>query len=167
MQNFIRERKVFLDNYNASDLHHFENLLTDPDSMKYTGGPKSAETIEKLFIRFLNPQNLASDLIFAIRNENNDYIGHAALFHSNVCKENEREILFYILKSYWGHGYATEVGRLLLKVAFIKENFYSVLATLDTDHFASIKVCEKIGMKLKKIETDPDGEFLIYTADKA
>ncbi|MGE0632382.1 MAG: GNAT family N-acetyltransferase [Pseudobdellovibrionaceae bacterium] len=166
MQNSSSERKVFLDNYEESDRIHFSNLLSDPETMKFTDGPKSSEAIEKLFSKFLNREHLPQDLVFAARNENNEYVGHAALFKSDVCNDNEREILFYILKSYWGKGYATEVGQQLLKMAFECQSYEAVVATLDTDHFASIKVCEKIGMNQKKVSSDEFGSFLIFEVTK-
>lgn len=52
MQNSSSERKVFLDNYEESDRNYFSNLLSDPETMKFTDGTKSSEAIEKLFSKF-------------------------------------------------------------------------------------------------------------------
>jgi RimJ/RimL family protein N-acetyltransferase len=46
-----------------------------------------------------------------------------------------------------GHGYATEAGRVLLRIAFEHLNLHRVVAGLDARNVASARVLEKLGMR--------------------
>jgi RimJ/RimL family protein N-acetyltransferase len=56
------------------------------------------------------------------------------------------EIGYFLKRSAWGRGYATEVCKRLLQFAFQDVSLNEVVATLDENHVASKKVLEKSGM---------------------
>ncbi|MGE0527407.1 MAG: GNAT family N-acetyltransferase [Bdellovibrionales bacterium] len=89
-------------------------------------------------------------------------LGHAALFCSDICGDNETEILLYLRREFWRQGYATEAGKLMIAFAEGRPEICTVKATLDMDHVASIRICEKIGMHLLRKGCDEMGEFLVY-----
>lgn len=153
---------VFLDVYQDTDQALFSGLLTDPEVMAHVGGIKSPEAIEELFARARRAA-FKNDHIWAIRRRSDQaYIGHAALFKSDLCNEGEREILFYLLKPFWGQGYASQAGKLILDFAREQDNLIRVWATVDSDHMGSTKTCEKIGMTFCRKGVDAEGEFLIF-----
>jgi ribosomal-protein-alanine N-acetyltransferase len=53
------------------------------------------------------------------------------------------EIGFYLKRSAWGHGFATEVCRRLLQFAFGDTPLNEVVASFDVENVASKKVLEK------------------------
>lgn len=129
--------------------------------MSHVDGVKSPATINRLFDRFLGLTPTRDD-IWAIREtETNEYIGHAALFVSDVTAENEREILFYLQSKFWGRGLALEAVLLMFEHAR-QRRYAKIWATVDLDHGASIRVCEHAHMVLDRKERDEDGEFLVY-----
>ncbi len=58
----------------------------------------------------------------------------------------EIEIGFFLKRSAWGRGYATEVCKRLLQFAFQEVSLNEVVASVDEDNFASKKVLEKSGL---------------------
>lgn len=58
----------------------------------------------------------------------------------------EIEIGYFLKRSAWGWGYATEVCRCLLQFAFLKVSLNEVVASVDEDNVASKKVLEKCGL---------------------
>ena len=56
------------------------------------------------------------------------------------------EIGYFLKRSAWGRGYATEVCKCLLQFAFQDVSLNEVVATLDENHAESKKVLEKSGM---------------------
>lgn len=54
---------------------------------------------------------------------------------------------FIIARPYWGRGYSTEAARPVLEWALAQPNVYRVSAVCDTEHLASARVLEKIGMQ--------------------
>jgi ribosomal-protein-alanine N-acetyltransferase len=60
--------------------------------------------------------------------------------------DGDIEIGFYLKRSAWGHGFATEVCRRLLQLAFRDTPLNEVVASFDVDNVASKKVLEKSGL---------------------
>ena len=50
---------------------------------------------------------------------------------------------------YWGKGYATEASNALMDLAFMHMNINRFFATVDPENIRSIRVLEKLGMKLE------------------
>ena len=59
----------------------------------------------------------------------------------------EIEIGFFLKRSAWGRGYATEVCKRLLQFAFQEVSLNEVVASVDEDNVASKKVLEKSGLR--------------------
>lgn len=55
---------------------------------------------------------------------------------------------YSIVPSYQGKGYATEMGKAMVGWGLSQPNVKTVIATCDTDNFASKKVLEKIGFHI-------------------
>ena len=56
------------------------------------------------------------------------------------------EIYYNILPEFWGKGFATEVGKALVKFGFKELKLHKVEAGVQTENIRSIKVLEKLGM---------------------
>lgn len=150
--------------YTEADRSALTALLTDPEVMKHVDGVKSVDVIDRLFSRFLGLTPTA-DEIWAIRlTESNEYVGHAALFVSEICAADEREILFYLHKKFWGQGLAFAAASLMITRAQ-QQKHRRIWATVDSDHTPSIRICENLGMIFDRREHDDDGEFLVYRYD--
>jgi RimJ/RimL family protein N-acetyltransferase len=73
-------------------------------------------------------------------------IGYAGLRHADVGGRPEVELLWFLDADHWGQGYATEMAREAVRVAFEVLELDAVVAqTVDVNH-ASRAVMEKLGM---------------------
>jgi ribosomal-protein-alanine N-acetyltransferase len=73
-------------------------------------------------------------------------IGYAGLRHAEVGGRPEVELLWFLDADHWGHGYATEMAREAVRVAFDVLELDAVVAqTVDVNR-ASRAVMEKLGM---------------------
>jgi|SRR5580704_9422157 ribosomal-protein-alanine N-acetyltransferase len=54
---------------------------------------------------------------------------------------------FFLHKSFWGHGYATEACRALLGFGFKELNLHRVTAECFVEQTLSVRVMEKLGMR--------------------
>ena len=59
--------------------------------------------------------------------------------------DNDIEIGFFLKRSAWGQGYATEISRRLLRFAFEESPLTEVVATFEPGNDASRSVLEKSG----------------------
>lgn len=66
---------------------------------------------------------------------------------------------FYIDEAYRGNGYAGEAV-MLLKNLFLAHNMKSIIITNDPKNKSSMRVCEKLGAKLKEVVKVPDDHIL-------
>ena len=69
----------------------------------------------------------------------------------------EIEVGYHILKRYWGMGYAPEAAKLFLDFAIENQLAQNVIAIINVKNEKSIRVAEKIEMKLDR-ETEWMGE---------
>lgn len=67
----------------------------------------------------------------------------------------------YSIEEPWrGNGYAGEAVELL-KIVFIKNKMHKIIITNDPSNHESIRVCEKLGCKLKEVVKVPEGHELL------
>jgi len=100
-----------------------------------------------------------------ITKEDLQYVGHAGIYPRPTRKE-DWEFVYFLRRDAWGKGYATEIARRIIQYGFEDLRLPEVFATVDDDHFASIRVLEKSGMKFERFETDDDSRFSVYSVEK-
>ena len=79
-----------------------------------------------------------------IEKQTNHLIGLCGL---NPYKVNEPEIEWKLGVQYWGKGYATELGKQMIKEAFATTCINGIYGMTQPENVASRKVLEKIGMQ--------------------
>ena len=163
----MKTERLVLRFYTEKDKADLIALFTDAAVMKYVD--KGVLTIEqaeafwtKLFEK-LYPQKYN---IWAIsKSKDSHYVGHAGIYPRPTRKE-DWEFVYFLRRDAWGKGYATEIARRIIQYGFEDLRLPEVFATVDDDHFASIRVLEKSGMKFERFETDDDGRFSVYSVEK-
>lgn len=81
---------------------------------------------------------------------------------TNEARDRKGEIGYWIGKSYWNLGFASESLAAILKMAFVRSSFNRVFAKYMMNNPASGRVMEKCGMKLEGVlrqEIWKDGSF--------
>ena len=73
-------------------------------------------------------------------------IGYAGMRHDEVAGRPEVEVMWFVDPDHWGHGYATELAREAIRVAFEVLELDSLVAQTVTGNAASRAVMEKLGM---------------------
>jgi RimJ/RimL family protein N-acetyltransferase len=62
-------------------------------------------------------------------------------------QQRSGELAYVVHPDHWGHGYATEAARLILRFGFATLSLHRIFATCDPRNTASAHVMEKIGMQ--------------------
>jgi ribosomal-protein-alanine N-acetyltransferase len=161
----IETERLVLKNYAADEKENLISLLTDETIMKHVDiGVFSREKAESLWVKLIEnfyPQGIRT--IWAIfAKEDSRYIGHAAIRPRPIKKE-DWEITYMLKTGEWGKGFATEIARKLIEYGFGELDLTRIVATIDDDNFASIKVVEKAGMRFSHYEYDEEGRFSVYS----
>jgi RimJ/RimL family protein N-acetyltransferase len=78
------------------------------------------------------------------------FAGRAGLQHCDIDGVDEVELLYTLQFECWGRGYATEIGRALLDIAFDRVGVASVVAYARLDNERSRHVIEKLGFRYER-----------------
>lgn len=80
-----------------------------------------------------------------------EVIGYCGLFHfPDLAGQPEIEIGYRLARSFWGHGYATEAVLAVRDYGFNVLCLSRLVAMIDPQNVASIRVAEKAGMQYEK-----------------
>ena len=142
--------RLTLQELTLDDLENLHRLNSCPevDEFNTLGIPKNEEeTLQHLqrFIQALKVVPRASYNWKIVDRKTGDFIGAAGMNVSNN-RFKLGEIYYNILPEFWGNGYATEVGKGLVKFGFDELKLHKVEAGVQTENIRSIKVLEKLGM---------------------
>lgn len=137
-------RPLCMDDINT--VHAYASNLDNTNYMLFLPNETIAESME--FLRFVTlewQKELPSTYEFAIVLDN-IHIGTISISLDDTRQQGE--IGWILHKDYWNLGYTTEVAIAILDFAKNHLGLQSVVAHCDHRNLASIKVMEKIGMKL-------------------
>jgi RimJ/RimL family protein N-acetyltransferase len=158
----LRRGGLKLRSYREADRPGFLRLFTDTQVMARVDGPLSESAASALFDGILGlsalPPRVHSGWL--AEDSSGAHIGHGALLHEG----EDLEIGYLLFAEYWGQGHATSIAGLLLKHGRKKLGRERLIATVDTDHAASRRVLEKVGMRVLRVVPDADGDYLVYSS---
>ena len=157
-----------------TDIDIAVEMFTDPDVVKYIGGGvMSEDEIRQEMSTWTRRGGNGYIGIWCISNrETGEKYGDCYLLPipieeddtnwdlviPEIMPEGDIEIGYFLKKSAWGKGIATEVCRRLLKFAFEDTPLEKLVATIDDENHISKKVLEKAGLVYK-------GRMRAYTED--
>lgn len=84
---------------------------------------------------------------FAIRDENDYFIGGCGFHDFQIGQSHRAEIGYYLAKPYWGRGIMTAVVRGMCAFAFAELNLSKIAAHVFAPNLASARVLEKCGFE--------------------
>ena len=174
MKILLETPRLILRQITQADSDRLLKLNSDPDVMRYiSGGVVSTE--EEITKKFL-PDVLSyyqeyEKLGFwaVIEKSSQEFIGWVILRPESrfrlaqlldVVDPNALELGYRLQKSSWGQGYATEVSQALLDFVGSTGNYDKVIAWAIAENKASLRVMEKLGLKLEQQYIPGAADFL-------
>ena len=97
------------------------------------------------------------------RDDPGSFVGWALLIPQDTVGP-EIEIGWRLRREAWGQGLATEAARPVLRHAFATLRLPEVVAEIDPANAASLRIAEKLGMRLRGTVLHRDKPALRYTA---
>jgi len=157
LTQYLNTPRLILRPYQASDLAAFVALNADPEVRRRVGDPLTPTEATTRFQRFFagGPEDAWAITL----RESGLYIGHCWL-----VMRGEAELALLLVPGVWRQGYGTEVAVALLDHALIQRRYSRVVATVDADHPASIRVLERAGMRRECDRHDAHGVYFVYSA---
>ncbi|KRP66685.1 GNAT family N-acetyltransferase [Pseudomonas orientalis] len=146
----------------AEDLERLFAIFGDPQTNLFNpAGPMARiEDAQRLLGRWLQQWSSKGYGWWAIaRRESPDHIiGFGGIAPLDYLTARRINLGYRFAVEAWGQGYATEVGRDALALAFDTLGLPEVFGLVRPDHAASIRVLEKIGMQPFGLLDDVPGQ---------
>jgi RimJ/RimL family protein N-acetyltransferase len=113
-------------------------------------GPRTEEEVRVALERKLGDTAIRSEgdvlSLAVVLKENDEVVGDFIL--QLISEQHQQGEIGYIINpDHAGHGYATEAGRVLLRIAFQDLGLHRVIGSTDARNKASARVLEKLGMR--------------------
>jgi ribosomal-protein-alanine N-acetyltransferase len=145
----IETERTLMRRLTIEDANDFFNLNLDKEVLKYTGDiPFDNIQAAIDFLRHYDQYTKYGVGRLAVIDKTTlKFIGWCGLKFSP--EKNEYDIGFRFYRAYWNKGFATETAKKCLDFGFEKLNIDKIVGRAMKKNRASIKVLEKIGMKLK------------------
>ncbi len=141
--------RIDLRELTLDDLEAVHGVANHPDVYVYQPfGPSTTEEtlayLQGVIERGRENPRRDHTLAIALR-ETQELLGYASLWIISP-EFRQAEIGFFLHPSHWGHGYASEAARHLVRHAFEDLHLHRVYATTAPRNRASRRVLEKLGM---------------------
>ncbi|HEX5707639.1 MAG TPA: GNAT family N-acetyltransferase [Pyrinomonadaceae bacterium] len=149
--------------YRPEDVEESVAMLTDAGVMRFVGdGVLDDAGARAMFKRTFTHvyATIAFDVWAVCEKGGGEIIGHAEIKPRKGAEDVE--IVYLLRREAWGRGYATEIARRLVEYGFEDLKLRRVVATIDVENRASVRVVEKIGMRREGQYEDEHGTTLVY-----
>ncbi|MEH1934495.1 MAG: GNAT family N-acetyltransferase [Nostoc sp.] len=182
MNIFLETERLILRQFTEDDADNLFELDSDPEVVRLTtdaGQPPEYKIIqtEILPTYFAHYEKYDGYGCWAaIEKLSKAFIGwfsfepivHSSYFDPALANANDIQLGYRLRKAAWGKGYATEGSKALIFKGFSELETQDVLAVALAENLASIRVMEKVGLKLKKrfIYDENSQEVVLYTLKK-
>lgn len=146
----IETSRLLMRQERKSDAKDIYELLTDSEVMKYIGDGSiytgTLDDVEKeSAIHEIEWHNRKYGSLVIVDKNNRKFLG--LFFVISEPHTNDVQIGFWLKRSEWGKGIATEASFAVLDSIFFHTQLHLIVATVCRDNKASIRVLEKVGMK--------------------
>ena len=164
----LETERLFLRGFDVADAEFILALLNEPSFLRYIGD-KKVRTLEDATQYILNGPVASYErngfgLCLVELQETHTPIGMCGLLKREELPDPD--IGFAFLPDFWNKGFAFEAAAAVLKDARERLKLERVLAITNQDNEASIKLLQKLGLKIErviKLSTDSAELFLLAT----
>lgn len=163
---YLETERFVIREWNPDDAEALWKIMSDSRVHTYTGDkPWTLERTNK-YIKYLLDKNFRTLELFhgaCVLKENKTIIGLTGL-NPYMPKQPELEWQFGV--PFWGKGYATEVGKAVIKAAFASTDIELIYGMVNPQNKASMKVMEKIGMTCLGLQEFRGEQDMFYKVER-
>ena len=157
--------RLILRRFERGDLAALAALYADPEIRRYfpEGTLKERETAEELdWFLDGHPDDPRLGLWATIEKASGAFIGRCGLLPWEIAGCHEVEIAYLLDRRWWGRGLATEAARGLVAHGFDTLGLTRLIALIDAENAASIRVAEAAGLSFERMAEVGGGPCRIH-----
>ena len=150
------------------DLDDLTALYADPEVMRFLGGPRNRDEVQRVLTKYINEQQTYGHSFFAIvQKSDQGFIGQCGLLAQEVEGVPEIELVYVLARQYWQHGLAVEGISALKDYGLQTKGFPRVVSLIPPDNQASTYIAEKIGMHYERNVDQWGEQFRLYAISRS
>ncbi|WP_186575839.1 GNAT family N-acetyltransferase [Aquibacillus kalidii] len=151
MTAIIETNRLRLRKMNMRDKENLLKIFSDPETMRYYPNVKDQEeTIRWINWTINNYHTFRVGLWIVEDKHTGEFLGQCGVVPQKIDGMVQMEIGYLFIREKWGSGYATEAAKACRDYGFEKLKVDQLVSIIDPANHASVRVAEKIGMKLDK-----------------
>ena len=158
-----RTARVALREFTEADLDALATLMADQDQMAFYPAPRTRDEAKAWIDRNIGlykENGFGFWLMEAIAGR--DFLGYCGIRPLPIEGIQEVEMGWHTRKEFWGQGHATESAAACRDLAFTRFDIVRLVATIDPDHAASLRVATKIGMQRERTAVLDEWPCVVY-----
>lgn len=158
----LETARLILREMTPQDAEQAYLLNLDPEVIQYTGDIafESISEAGQFLENYDHYRKYSFGRWAVIRKADGAFLGWCGLKYTASLAEYDIGYRFF--KKYWNSGYASEAAQACLKLGFEKYGMPVIVGRVMKVNKASIRVLEKIGLKLDRSDRFEDTDWLIY-----
>jgi ribosomal-protein-alanine N-acetyltransferase len=147
----FRTDRLIAERLHVEDLDELCRMHHDPRVMATLGGLRSDDQTQQFLRENLRHWDRHGYGLWMFRvKADGRFVGRGGLRHVHVGGNDEVELAYALMASFWGSGLATEMAGAILTVAFEHLGLADVVAFTLTTNQASRRVMEKVGCQFER-----------------
>jgi RimJ/RimL family protein N-acetyltransferase len=159
----MRTERLLFAPWSESDWLALRPIATDPEVMRYIndGQPWPDDRIRNFVQRQMDGYRLRGYCLWQLMEASSgEMIGFCGL--QPLDGTSEVEIGWWLGRSHWGRGLATEAARAALRDGFERAGLGRIVAVALPENRASLRVMEKLGMRYERDTQHRGFEVVLY-----
>lgn len=163
----LRTDRVVLREFTLSDLDVLTTMMADEDQMKLYPRPRTEQETKAWLEETMSLYKGRGFGFWLMESaEDSGFLGYCGIRPRTIDGVEEAEMGWHTLKRSWNKGLATEAAAACRDLAFTRLDIARLVALIDRDNPASMRVADKIGMRVEK-EAIVDGwHCLVYALER-
>jgi RimJ/RimL family protein N-acetyltransferase len=158
----FQTERLLLRRVQATDAIPLAEMWADRQVTRHMGGPRD---FEKVRLRMENEAHAdtvgkSTGWWAVVERASGHVVGNCGLFEKEVDGCQEVELVYVFAVDSWGRGYATEAALALRDHALHDVGLRRIIALIDPENHASVRVAEKIGMAFERETRRPSGRVM-------
>lgn len=148
----LTTERLLLRHIHLLDGGPLERVFGDEEVMRFGDGVQTSAWVQGWLRMCLEHyQRWGFGPYAVVERRRREVIGYCGLFFfPELDGQPEVEVGYRLARAWWGHGYATEAARAVCGYAFNVLCIRRIIAMIDPQNAASIRVAEKLGMRYEK-----------------
>ena len=159
--------RLRLREFTENDIDNLMLINSDPQVMQYFSNTLDHAENGALLQQILARNKRDGTSFWAAELlQTSEFIGMIGLLQQTIDDAEELEIAYRVARKHWGQGYATEAALGCKEYAFNQLARDRVISLIRPVNIPSIRVAEKVGMKLEKMIMFHGFEHRVYCVEQ-